>query len=84
MKENKWELQEAKSRLSELVEKAAAAGPQIITKGGTETVVVISVQEYQKLKEPRRHIVDLFLDSPLRGEDLDLTRNKDTGRDVGF
>ncbi len=82
MSETKWQLQEAKSRLSELVDKAVSNGPQVITKRGVETVVVLSVSEYRKLKQPAKHLADIFLESPLRGVDLDLRRDKDLGREV--
>ena len=77
-----WQLQEAKSRLSELVEKAVTNGPQVITKRGVESVIVISVAEYQKICKPKKHLADVFLESPLRGIQLDLNRQKDPGRDV--
>ena len=82
MLKRKWQLQEAKSRLSELVEKAVSNGPQVITKRGVESVVVISVAEYQKLRKPKKHLAEVFLESPLRGIQLDLKRQKDPGRDV--
>jgi len=84
MLETKWQLQEAKSKLSELVEKALSQGPQIITKRGVDAVVVISAQDYRKLAQPKAHFVDVFLESPLRGVDLDLSRNKESGREIGL
>lgn len=71
--ETVWQLQEAKSKLSTLVTKAVEEGPQIITRRGVETVVVISYQDYQRLQRPRRKLSELFRNSPL-GE-LDLTRD---------
>ena len=79
-----WQLQEAKNKFSEVVEKAIKNGPQIITRRGIETVVIISVEDYQKLTQPKTSIVDFFRKSPLRGVDLDLTRNKDVGREIDF
>ncbi len=40
-----WQLQEAKNRLSEVVERAVTTGAQLITKHGRPVVVVISAQE---------------------------------------
>ena len=79
-----WQLQEAKSRLSELIDKAVTTGPQMITKRGVETVVVLSVGEYRKLGKPKKHVVDVVLGSPLRGVDLELERNQDTGREISL
>jgi prevent-host-death family protein len=77
-----WQLQEAKARLSELVKKATSEGPQRITVHGTPTVVVISTDEYERLKRPHESFVQFMRKSPLYGLKLDLTRNKTAARDV--
>jgi prevent-host-death family protein len=71
---------EGKNKFSKLVEEASKGEPQIITKNGKETAVVISIEEYKRLKAQKQSLSDLLLSSPWRGADLDLTRNKDTGR----
>ena len=43
-----WQIQEAKNKLSEVVEESIKHGPQIITKRGVETVIVLSYAEYRK------------------------------------
>jgi prevent-host-death family protein len=78
----RWQLQEAKNRLSELVRKARAEGPQVITLRGRDAVVVMSANEYGKLSRPRGSLVDFFRKSPLAGVNLDLARSTDTGRRV--
>lgn len=78
----RWQLQEAKNRLSELVRKARAEGPQVITLRGRDAVVVVSATEYGKLSRPRGSLVDFFRRSPLAGVNLDLARSTDTGRRV--
>ena len=77
-----WQLQDAKNRFSEIVNKALRDGPQVVTRRGKKTVVIMSVEQYQILVRPKVNIVDFFQESPLRGEDLDLTRNKDSIREV--
>ena len=77
-----WQLQDAKNRFSEVVKKALADGPQIVTKHGVETVIVLSVKEYRKLKRPKNSLVDFFKDSPLRDMDIDMTRSKETAREI--
>lgn len=79
---NKWQLQEAKNKLSEVVNKAINRGPQIITRRGTDTVVILSMKEYKKLKKPRTNFVEFLRKSPLVGMELDLERNKDIAREV--
>ena len=78
----RWQLQDAKNRLSELVRKARAEGPQVITLRGRDAVVVVSANEFGKLSRPRGSLVDFFRKSPLAGVDLDLDRSTDTGRRI--
>jgi prevent-host-death family protein len=44
----KWQLQEAKAKFSKVVEDAVEKGPQIVTKRGVETAVVISFDEWKR------------------------------------
>jgi prevent-host-death family protein len=76
----RWQLQDAKNRLSELVRKAREEGPQMITLRGRDAVVVVSANEFGKLSRPRGGLVDFFRKSPLAGVKLDLDRSRDTGR----
>ena len=45
-----WQLQDAKNKFSEVVEKALQEGPQVVTRRGVKTVIILSVKDYQKLK----------------------------------
>ena len=71
-----WQLQEAKNKFSEVVEEALKHGPQVITKRGKETVIVLSYADYRKMMLAQKKLSDFFRESPLVGIDLDLTRNK--------
>jgi prevent-host-death family protein len=42
-----WQVQQAKTRLSEVIERARTEGPQTITRHGTERAVVISIEDYR-------------------------------------
>lgn len=75
-----WQLHEAKNKFTEVVEKALSAGPQMISRRGIDTVVVISIKDYKKLTRPEGTLVEFFAQSPLRGVKLDLERDRDTGR----
>ena len=82
---SKWQLQEAKNRLSEVVRKAADEGPQVITLRGDDAVVVVAADEYARLtRKSRGTLVDFFRRSPLGGIALELTRSRDTGRQVAL
>lgn len=82
--ETRWQLQDAKNRFSELVEKAINLGPQTVTKRGVEAVVVLSFDEYRKLTKPKSNLVDFFKNSPLHDIELDLERDKDLPREIEF
>jgi antitoxin Phd len=75
-----WQLQAAKQRFSELVERARREGPQVVTKHGREAVVVMSAEEYRRLKGPEESLVD-FLRSAPDFDLLDLRRASDRGRE---
>jgi prevent-host-death family protein len=45
-----WPVQDAKARFSELLETCLRDGPQIITKRGTDSAVLVSVSEWQRLR----------------------------------
>jgi antitoxin Phd len=77
-----WQLQEAKNRFSEVVEEALHHGPQTVTRHGEETVVVMSIKDYRQLSEPKISLYEFLKNSPLRGLDLDLKRDKSLPRDV--
>ena len=79
---DRWQLQEAKNRLSELVRKARDEGPQIITVHGEDAVVIMAAEQYGKLRRRKGSLVDFFRKSPLAGVDLTLTRSQDTGRRI--
>ncbi|HEX4954333.1 MAG TPA: type II toxin-antitoxin system Phd/YefM family antitoxin [Thermoanaerobaculia bacterium] len=77
-----WQLQEAKARLSEVVRRAVAEGPQAITVHGRNEVVVLSTAEYERLARPRPSLVELLQSSPWAGLDLDLERDRSPVRKV--
>jgi prevent-host-death family protein len=77
-----WQLQHAKNRFSEVVNQALEQGPQVITRRGTQAVVVLSVEDYQRLCKPKRNLVEFFSDSPLAEAELDLKRSRDRGREI--
>lgn len=76
----RWQLQDAKSRLSEVIDRALGEGPQIITRHGEETAVVLSASEYRRLRLQRQPLGDFLRSSPLAGSGIDLTRDKSPHR----
>ena len=82
MSRARWQLQEAKNCLSEVVRKARSEGPQVITLHGSAAAVVVSAQDFGRMSRPKGKLVDFFRSSPLVGVKLAITRSKDTGRAI--
>ena len=70
-KKNRWQLQEAKARLSEVVRQARSEGPQTITLRGEDAVVVLSAREFERLRPPQPTLLEVLLNSPIRPEDAE-------------
>lgn len=80
-----WQLQTAKARLSEVIRLARTDGPQVVTKQGKEEVVIVTVEEFRKLKQRGRQPLSLtqfFAESPLAKANINLDREPDYGRDI--
>lgn len=77
-----WQMQEAKNRLSRVVEDARRGQPQTITLHGTPAAVIVSIEQYRELTRAKTPLSQFFKTSPLRGIELDFERNRDTGREV--
>ncbi len=80
-----WKLHDAKARFSELVRRARTEGPQRITVRGHDAVFVIAADELERLLPPTNDTMPFvaFMES-LSVDGLDLTRDRDTGRDVAL
>lgn len=77
-----WQLQEAKQKLSRVVDEAISSGPQTITRHGEEAVVVLSVEDYRRLTKTRKSLKGLLLEGPKIDGELDISRQKDLPRDI--
>ncbi|MFZ5511453.1 MAG: type II toxin-antitoxin system Phd/YefM family antitoxin [Pseudomonadota bacterium] len=77
-----WALQDAKNHFSEVVDRALQDGPQTVTRHGREAVVIVSAEEFKRLTQPEESLADFFRRSPLHGLELEIERQRDTGRRV--
>jgi antitoxin Phd len=75
-----WQLQQAKAKFSELVQKAIDEGPQTVTRHGKPTVVVLSAEQFELMKKRQISLKDLLAMVSLEG--VDLERNKDFPREI--
>ena len=66
-----WQVQEAKARFSEMLASSVSEGPQLVTKRGVETAVLVSIDEWHRLKRSaKRDIKELLLAPEARTEAL--------------
>jgi antitoxin Phd len=73
-----WQVQNAKARFSEVFRLARTQGPQLITRQGKDGVVMMPVDEFDRLvarsRQPKS-LVQFFRQSPLVGLELDFERD---------
>jgi antitoxin Phd len=74
-----WQFQDAKNKFSEVIAQAIKQGPQLITRHGEKTAVVVSYSEYEKLCKSQGKLTEFFRTSPLAG--IDMARDKSLPRD---
>lgn len=73
---------DAKARFSEMIDRALSEGPQTITRKGRKTVIVVSVEEWERRAKRQGTLADFFASSPLGGSGLDLDRSPEAPRDL--
>ena len=70
-----WPLQDAKNRFSAVVDAALAGNPQQVTRRGKPAVVVLAVDEYERLRHMEKaaapSLAELLLAIPQDGEEFD-------------
>ncbi len=70
-----WSLQDAKNRFSAVVDAALSGAPQRVTRRGKPAVVVIEVDEYERLCRAGQvstpTFIDLLLNIPQGGEEFE-------------
>lgn len=77
-----WQLQEAKAHFSELIKEVEENGCHMITKNGHPVAMIISTDEFEKLRTTENTLLEFFRESPLPDVDIDIERDKDLGRDT--
>jgi prevent-host-death family protein len=75
-----WQLQTAKARFSELVQRAAEEGPQTVTRRGKRAVVVIAAEQFELMKKRQISLKDLLRSAPWH--ELEIERDKSYPREV--
>ncbi|BAN33915.1 prevent-host-death protein [Sulfuricella denitrificans skB26] len=78
-----WQLQEAKARLSEVIQKAINEGPQDISLRGRPAAMILSHADYEMLTRPKPSFTAFLRDSPLHGVELEWEPDTALTREVG-
>lgn len=78
-----WQVQEAKTRLSEVIEEAIGKGPQFITRHGAERAVILSIADYRALTAHKPNFKTYLLGGP-KVDDFEFERDKDIGREISL
>ena len=78
-----WQLQEAKNKFSEVVNATSSKGPQIISRNGRMTAVLLSYEDYQRLTAKKTQLKKSLISSGF--DQLDTIRDKSvSGRSSDF
>ena len=67
-----WPVNDAKARFSELLETTLKEGPQIVTKRGIETAVIVPIEQWRRLQERARPTLKELLLAPEPRFELDI------------
>lgn len=76
-----WQFQEAKAKLSEVLNHVNESGKQVIIRN-KKKFVILSEEAYSVFDGSQRSIMDVFLKCPYPDIELDLARSKETIRDI--
>jgi prevent-host-death family protein len=81
---SEWPVADAKAHFSAVIDRALAEGPQVVTRNGKRTVVIVPVEEWERRSQRHGSLADFFARSPLRGSGLNVERARDLPRDISI
>jgi prevent-host-death family protein len=61
---SEWQVQDAKARFSEFLDAAVKNGPQVVTRRGIETAVLVPIGEWNRLQRATRPSLKALLLAP--------------------
>ncbi len=80
--QSSWQLQDAKSRFSNVVKRAESGEPQLVTRNGVPTVYIVEARSFERLTKKSLSRKDVLRGSPCKEIELNLDRQRDEGREV--
>ena len=69
-----WQIQQAKARFSELVDRTLKEGPQTVTRHGKPVAVLVPAEQYRRLSGKGKSLKAMLAAAPLRGLEIRRTR----------
>ena len=89
--DDRWQVQDAKQKFSELVRATEAEGTQFVTRHGADVVAVVPIQEFRRLIGTDEDFVGHLLNFPTVGDDaaavfdeIEAARKADLPREIDF
>jgi prevent-host-death family protein len=80
---NPWPVQDAKAHFSEFLDACVSEGPQIVTRRGTETAVLVPIAEWKRLcAAARPSLKTLLLSDDVRVDIMLPPRSRARRRDA--
>ena len=71
-----WQIQEAKSHFSMVIDCAMTQGAQLVTRRGQNVAVILSVKDYEQMSGQKSSPISLMMNAP-KGEALETDRQLD-------
>src|SRR5260370_33555749 len=84
MSSQSWTVAEAKTKFSEIIERAMSDGPQTITRNGREAAVGVGVEEWHRKTKRVGNRAEFFAESPLREAGVKIRRRKERPRRINL
>ena len=75
-----WQLQEAKSKFSQVINLAVSESPQRVTKSGKVVAYIVSAELFEKDHGPS--LKKILLSRPHKEREIEITRDKELPRDI--
>ena len=79
----RWQVQEAKMRLSQVIDEAQTKGPQMITRHGVDRAVVLSIDDFRSLTASKPDLRAYLLGGP-KVDEFEIEPERDTGREIAL
>jgi prevent-host-death family protein len=77
-----WQYQEAKAKLSQVMDQVQEKGIQTIIRNRDEVYVVLTKEKFDEYRQHKDSLLDFFLSAPYPEVELDTKRSQELSRDV--